>query len=170
MTADVIGAILALFGVAATLLAGVRSLILRSEARIDARFDRVDERFDRVDERFEKVDERFEHMEEKFDAKLDRLERRIDTKLENLEHRFDGLEDKVERLEDKIERVDEKVERVRDDMHILSSEVMGLKFAVAGPEALQHGLLVRKSTHQRARARQRSGQAGHRNRGGRGGR
>lgn len=49
VTPEIIGVIIAAFGGAATLLAGVAALNGRQMQRIDARFDHVDARFDRVE-------------------------------------------------------------------------------------------------------------------------
>jgi erythromycin esterase-like protein len=67
VTPDVIGVILAAFGAAATVLAGVAGLGARLMARIDARFGRVDTRFDRVDAQFDRVDAQFDKVDAQFD-------------------------------------------------------------------------------------------------------
>lgn len=48
MTPDVIGVVIAAFGAAATLLAGVAGLNARMMKRIDARFEKVDAEFAKV--------------------------------------------------------------------------------------------------------------------------
>ena len=62
VTPDVIGVILAAFGAAATVLAGVAGLGARLMSRIDARFGRVDAQFDRVDAQFARVDAQFDKV------------------------------------------------------------------------------------------------------------
>jgi hypothetical protein len=73
VTPDVIGVILAAFGAAATVLAGVAGLRRRMMTRIDARFDKVDARVEKVDARFDKVDARFDKVEGELGALKDEL-------------------------------------------------------------------------------------------------
>lgn len=68
VTPDVIGVIIAAFGGAATLLAGVAGLNARMMRRIDARFESVDARFEKVDAQFEKVDAQFAAVRTEFAA------------------------------------------------------------------------------------------------------
>jgi len=69
MTPDTVGAVIAAFGAAATVLAGVFGLLAWFSRKLDAQFEKIDARFEKIDTRFEKIDTRFE----KIDARLDRL-------------------------------------------------------------------------------------------------
>lgn len=63
MTPDVIGAIIAAFGGAATVLAGVWAMNGRMLRAIDARLDRVETRIDRVETRIDRIETRMQHIE-----------------------------------------------------------------------------------------------------------
>jgi cell division protein FtsB len=62
MTPDTIGAIIAAFGAAATVLAGVLGLLMWFGRKLEARFDKIDDRFGKVDARFDKVDARLDKL------------------------------------------------------------------------------------------------------------
>lgn len=65
MSPDVIATAIALFGVAAMILAGTWRMFVHHEKRTDARFAQVDARFDQVNARIDRVDGRLDRVEDR---------------------------------------------------------------------------------------------------------
>lgn len=125
MSPDVIGTIIAGFGLVATFFGGVAVMIRHADARNEARFERLEAKFEtRCDQLELKFDTRCDELELKFDTRCDRLESKLDTRCDNLQS---DAGNRFARLEAKIDSV--------------AADVVDLKVAVARIEGPQTSLL-----------------------------